>query len=128
MPALPWTSVNRPDPEREYVALVSILPLRRFGATIRFLRAVQAIRSQLGTAPGLVGYSLLAKPVARRYWTLSLWEDESALKEFVGTEPHAGIMRSLRGDLGETTFVQVRIRGSAAPLTWDWARAHLDEA
>lgn len=121
MPALPWTFVNPPDPDREYVALASSLPLRRFASTIRFFRSVQAIRGQLANARGLVGYSLLAKPLARKYWTVSMWEDEGALKEFVEAERHARVMRDIRRDLGTTKFTQVRVRGSAAPLRWDWA-------
>jgi heme-degrading monooxygenase HmoA len=121
MPALPWQSVNPPDPEREYVALASFLPLKRFAATIRFFRSVRAVQGQLASARGLVGYSLLAKPLARNYWTLSLWEDDAAPKEFVQAEPHVRVMRDIRPDLGDTKFTQVRVRGSAAPLAWNWA-------
>jgi len=32
---------------------------------------------------GLIGYSLLAHLLEKRFWTLSLWEDEDALMDFV---------------------------------------------
>ena len=121
MAALPWTTVHPPDPDREYVALASFLPLRRFASTIRFFRSVRAIRGQLANARGLVGYSLLARPLARSYWTVSMWEDDGALKESVQAEPHARVMRDLRRHLGTTKFTQIRVRGSAAPPPWDWA-------
>lgn len=39
----------------------------RITSTIRFFRDVAAIRKQLATAPGLVGYTLRAQPLARDY-------------------------------------------------------------
>ena len=66
MPALPWTSSGAVEPDREYLVLASELPLRRYQATLTFARLVLQVRRQLARAPGLVGYSLLARPLARR--------------------------------------------------------------
>jgi hypothetical protein len=41
---------------------------------VRFFRGVSAVRKQLANADGLVGYTLRAKPLARDYWTLSVWK------------------------------------------------------
>jgi hypothetical protein len=32
---------------------------------------------------------LNAEPLAKRFWTLSVWENDAALCAFVGTPPHA---------------------------------------
>jgi heme-degrading monooxygenase HmoA len=66
---------------------------------------VAAIRKQLAGADGLVGYTLRAKPLARDYWTLSVWQDETALRAFMRTPPHVGVMSSLRPLMGPTKFV-----------------------
>ena len=84
--------------------MASHLPLKRITSTIRFFRGVAAIRKQLATAPGLIGYTLRAKPLARDYWTLSVWQDEKTLHEFMRTPPHAGLMTSLRPLMGPTKF------------------------
>ena len=52
--------------------MASHLPLKRITATVRFFRAVTAVRKQLATADGLIGYTLRARPLARDYWTLSV--------------------------------------------------------
>jgi hypothetical protein len=62
--------------------MVSSLPLR-FTATFRFFRFVRAIRAQLARTEGLIGYSLWAKPIAKLYWTPSVWTDEAALTAFM---------------------------------------------
>ena len=102
---LPWTTRAEMQPGSEYLVMASHLPLRRLASTVRFFRAVSAIRKQLSGADGLVGYTLRAKPLARDYWTLSVWQDETALRAFMRTPPHVGVMSSLRPHMGTTKFV-----------------------
>lgn len=126
MPALPWKAVAVADANAEYVVLASSLPLRRFGASLRFFGYVRAIRGQLGHSSGLIGYSLWAKPLAKRYWTLSVWVDEAALDEFMRTSPHVEIMARLKPDMRPTKFVRWTVKGSEAQVSWADALRRLD--
>ena len=128
MPALPWKEFVTADEDAEYLVMASFLPLRRFGATLRFFRFVQQIRRQLATAEGLIGYSLWAKPIAKRYWTLSVWRDEAALSTFMRTQPHGAIMARLRPDMDPTRFVRWTVKGSETRVSWDEALRRLEEA
>ncbi len=67
------------EPGSGYLVMASHLPLKRISSTVRFFRGVTAVRRQLAAADGLVGYTLRAKPLARDYWTLSVWKDEGFL-------------------------------------------------
>jgi len=98
------------EPGADYLVLASYLPLRSMLSTVRFFRGVSAVRRQLAAANGLVGYTLRARPVARQYWTLSVWRDEAALREFVRTPPHVDVMKSLRSVMGATKFARWVIR------------------
>ncbi len=118
---LPWTTRAEMESGLDYLVMASHLPLKRITATVRFFRGVSAIRRQLATADGLVGYTLRAKPLARDYWTLSLWQDETALRAFMRATPHAGLMTSLRPFMGQTKFTTWKI--SAAD-----GRPNLDRA
>jgi len=91
--------------------------------TPRFGRFVQAIRKQLVGTPGLVGYSLLAKPLRHEYWTLSVWEDDGAVKDFVQTAPHAEVMKALGADMGPTSFTRWQATGRTLPPSWTDALA-----
>ena len=62
MPDLPWTSRSHMEPSPEYLVMASHLPLRRLSSTVRFFRAVNAVRGQLAHTDGLIGYTLRAKP------------------------------------------------------------------
>jgi heme-degrading monooxygenase HmoA len=106
---LPWTTRTNMEPGLEYLVMASHLPLNRITSTIRFFRGVSAIRKQLATADGLIGYTLRAKPLTRDYWTLSVWADETALRAFMRTPPHVGLMASLHDLMGPTTFTTWKI-------------------
>ena len=106
------------DTDHSYVVLASHLPLDRLTATVRFFRAVSAIRKQLVVADGLVGYTLRAQPLARRYWTLSVWTDDPMLQQFVRDSPHREVMGSIRPYMGATRFAQWEIAGSEGRPTW----------
>jgi len=94
------SATDRPSSRR-----ISHLPLKRITATVRFFRAVSAVRRQLATAEGLIGCALRAKPLARDYWTLSVWKDDNALRQFMRTSPHVQVMTSLKPLMGPTKFV-----------------------
>jgi hypothetical protein len=97
------------EPGSDYLVMASHLPLKRISSTVRFLRGVSAVRKQLAAANGLVGYTLRARPLARDYWTLSVWKDETALRAFMRTPPHVQLMTSLKLLMGPTKFVTWRI-------------------
>jgi hypothetical protein len=41
------------------------------------------VTKQLASAEGVLGYSVLARPLSKLFWTLSMWKDEAALRTFV---------------------------------------------
>jgi hypothetical protein len=105
VPDLPWTERAAMEAGTEYLVMASHLPLTRITATVRFFRGVSAVRKQLATSDGLIGYTLRAKPLARDYWTLSVWKDQAALRQFMRAAPHVGLMTSLKPIMGPTKFV-----------------------
>lgn len=125
VPDLPWTSRAELEPGSEYLVMASHLPLSRISATVRFFQAVFAVRKQLAAADGLVGYTLRARPLARDYWTLSVWRDETALRGFMRTPPHVRIMTSLKPVMGPTKFVTWRISAADGRPTMAGALEHL---
>ena len=128
MPAKPWVTFRRPDPEEEYLVLLSALPLKRFRDLGVFLLYTWRIQGQLRRTPGLLGYSLLARMFQRQFWTLSVWEGEAALQQFVVEQPHGQVMRALQEKMGQTHFVRWSMRGSEFPPRWQEALARQDAA
>ena len=128
MAELPWHSHSPAAPERDYVALLSYLPLNSGWSIPRLLLYATRIRRQLRTSGGLVGYSLLARLAAKRFWTLSAWEDETALRSFVSAPPHAAVMKALAPHMGASRFTRWTVKGSDLPPQWEDALKRGDPA
>jgi hypothetical protein len=117
-------SLGDVDPNSEYLALITYLPRTSYWSIFSFIRQTDAIRKQLNESPGLMGYSLRAQLLGKKAWTLSVWQNEKALNEFVGRSPHLDTMKKV--ELGEERkFVRWNLKGSEVPPKWDEALKHL---
>ena len=120
-----WVSLGHVVPTREYLALITYLPRKSYWSIFSFVRQSNAIQKQLKDSPGLIGYSLRAQLLGKRAWTLSVWQDERALSEFVGRSPHADTMKKV--SLGEARkFVRWKLMGSEVLPEWDEELKHLE--
>ena len=123
-PPLPWKAFGEPQPEREYLVVLTFLPLRRLSKLPLFLASVRKIRQQLDAGPGgLIGYSLLAKPLRSNYWTLSVWDDADALGRFIEESPHRDVMQALPQVLRGFGVTRWTSPGTAVPPAWGDALA-----
>ena len=123
MPTKPWVTFHRPEPAQEYLVLLTELPLKRWRDLGAFLLYTWRIQGQLRRTPGLLGYALRAHIRTRQFWTLSAWEGEAALHQFVVEQPHGHVMMALRGKMAQTHFVRWSMRGTAFPPLWQDAFA-----
>lgn len=118
-PPTPWKSLAEPEPDRDYVVLLTHLPLRRLSRLPLFLRYVRKIQQQLNAAPdGLVGFSLLAKPLSSNYWTLSAWRDADAIAAFIREAPHRDAMHELSAVLPGFKNDRWTAAGHDLPPSW----------
>ncbi len=113
------------EPDRQYLVLATSIPPRRRSAAFRLFRGANAVSKQLEATEGVVGFSLLARPLRRQYATLSVWDGEPALAAFAGAPPHGHLMAELAPQMGQTKFVRWTIMGSAGRPSWSEALARL---
>jgi hypothetical protein len=115
---MPWKALRAAEREREYLALLTYLPLRSYSKIPRFFQFTFQIQRQLKDTEGAIGYALRAKPLSRKFWTLSVWESERALMDFVARVPHVEVMKSLSPHMERTKFTRWQLLGSALPPNW----------
>jgi heme-degrading monooxygenase HmoA len=113
MPASAWRIFGATDKNGNFFALLSYLPLKSYWRVPQFLLYTAQVVKQLATADGLLGYSVLAHPLSKRFWTLSVWKDEDALRAFVHHPPHVRVMAGLTPYMDKTQFVQWMVKGFA---------------
>jgi quinol monooxygenase YgiN len=127
MPTLPWTIPNPAPPGTQAYAMASRFEVGSVGGVPRFfLKSLTAWR-QVRSAPGCLGASLIAQPLRRTFYTLSAWENRDALYAFARTQPHRGIMTTLRPTMRTSTFTFWTTPAEQLPLTWDEAKKRLAE-
>jgi quinol monooxygenase YgiN len=114
----PWQAVQELDPGRDYLALVSDIPPLRLSSTGRWFRGAQEVTAQLRDTEGVVGFSLSASPLRKRYLTLSVWTDEEALANFVPTRAHGRMVHELRPQMAPTRFVRWTFPGREGRPSW----------
>jgi Domain of unknown function (DUF3291) len=115
---MPWTTLAPADPGREYLAMLSYLPLRVYRKIPSFFWYTMQIQRQLRETAGAIGYSMRAKVWNRNFWTLSVWENERALMDFVGKAPHREAMKKIGPYMGAVKFTKWKVPGSRIPLDW----------
>jgi hypothetical protein len=94
IPDLPWTAADMGSGPG--VVYVTHLHLRRLRDVPAFLRDSRAIRTQTMASPGARSLMLRAQPLARRFTTVSWWDDEPSARAFVRTDPHRAAMKRWR--------------------------------
>jgi quinol monooxygenase YgiN len=119
MPASPWRSYVSPRTDDNYAALLSYLSLKSYWRVPLFLFYTAQVAKQLASARGLLGYSVLTRPLSKSFWTLSAWKDDAALRAFVERSPHVRIMTALAPHMDQTKFLRWTVKGSQLPLPWD---------
>src|SRR5271156_6263988 len=124
---LPWRSIAAVDKGREYLVLLSYLPLNTYRKIPRFFQFSFQVHRQLLESPGAIGYSMRAKLLSRQFWTLSVWADGRSLMNFVAKVPHGEVMKALSAHMGPTKFTQWKVLGSAIPPQWDEATRRMSQ-
>ena len=122
-----WKSFREAEADREYLVLLTSLALKRYWTVPKFLRLSTAVQAQLAESQGLLGYTMSAQLLSKKYWTLSVWEDEQKLADFRTNLPRRDVMEELRPG-AKFTVIRWKISGSAVPPTWNDAfeRAGVD--
>jgi hypothetical protein len=118
-PPMPWKQLRPIDPDREYLAFTSRFAMRSWLRVPAFLAAGGPIQKQVEAAPGAIGYSLGAHLPGREFYTLSVWQDDAALRAFSRAMQHGAAMRAFHSDMRTASpFVRWTVKGSEVPLKW----------
>jgi hypothetical protein len=113
--------VEQSFPEREYTVVATNLLLRHWWNLPRFLSLTIGIRGQLKDTPGLVTYRLKANFLKLQFSTLSVWEDENAIRDFVPRGPHLSAIQAFPGLSREGSSFVRWTTDSPGGVTWEEA-------
>ncbi|MEM9283101.1 MAG: antibiotic biosynthesis monooxygenase [Verrucomicrobiota bacterium] len=116
--------VHLGENERSLLAVVTYGEISR-GEARQFFTELEASMNSISENEGLVGYAVRKQFVGPKVWTISVWEDEDALRDFVRSEVHRNASRNgtiVPGSF-RSTFFEVEI--SDLPISWKVALSEL---
>jgi len=123
-PPTPWKQRDDVDPDREYVAFTSSFFLKSPLRVIAFVARGQGIMKEIGSAAGLVGWSLGANLFKLEFYTLSAWDDAEKLRQYIHSGHHHTAMAQFEGAMRrKSVFHYYKVKGRDLPLTWKDALA-----
>ena len=129
MPTLPWTTPTGDGSHHRApgtLVMASRFELKRWRDVPGFFLAALRIRAQMLQSPGVIGVSLVARPLRRTFLTLSGWRDRSALDAAVAGQPHAATMARYRTRTADSVFTFWQPADDSPP-DWTDAVARLDK-
>ena len=102
------------------LASVTRLRVRSLRYLPAFLWQTFLSQRQVVRAPGFSGGKLLIDR-RRTFWTLTLWQDERAMKAFRGSAAHGKVMPRLAEWCDEAAYAHWALEGDSVP---DWQQAY----
>ena len=117
-----WIRLQIANPQNDYLALLSFLPLKRYWSIPLITKNATKIDKQLRETKGLIGFAFQAEILKKQFWTLSVWDDRTALNDFVSKIPHSDVMLILATHMKKTKFTEWNIKGSELPPDWNEAK------
>jgi hypothetical protein len=102
------------------LASVTRLRVRSLRYLPAFLWQTFLSQRQVVRAPGFSGGKLLIDR-RRTFWTLTVWQDERAMKAFRGSAAHAKVMPHLAEWCDEAAYAHWAFDGDSVP---DWQEAY----
>jgi quinol monooxygenase YgiN len=123
-PAFTEGALTLPPDQPVVVALTYARPAR--GQNKTFQAHVGAIATQLDHAPGLLGYSFRSRVPGRDNWTMSLWESEAAMLDFMAGGAHVDAMASAGEILEDSAFTHWTTAPDRLPPDWEESLTRLE--
>lgn len=118
----PWKTVQPIDTDREYIGVVTELVPKSMRSTGRLFRGARKSSVQIGGSKGIVGFATLARPVRKRYQTISLWETEADVDAFARSGDHHDLVRHLAPELATVRSHRWRVSGRDGRPGWKQAQ------
>jgi heme-degrading monooxygenase HmoA len=86
-------------------------------------RVVDAVSGQ----PGYLGHSVRRELWGKEAWTMTVWNDEASMRDFVRSDIHQAANRAVMSGVAGARFAHVTLDRSQIPLSWETAERVLCE-
>ena len=124
---LSWVPITEIEPDRESVVIATRFGVKSRGRMPQIFSAAETLISSFSATPGLVGYSLRANVLNSSLWTMSAWNSDLELRQFVGGPAHGLVMKQTVEWMESSRFVTSTSKGSELPTSWSPVEALMQD-
>ena len=86
-----------------------------------FWNHVMQVYDSMESHKGLIGYAIRRELFGDQGWTMSVWENEQSLNDFVRSEIHQAAIKNGMPALEQTRFARLTVHKDQIPLKWEEA-------
>ncbi|MDX1958258.1 MAG: DUF3291 domain-containing protein [Leptospiraceae bacterium] len=88
---------------------------------------VYKLRKEIHSNNGFLGISIRRQLFQRKAWTMTVWESEEDMDNFVYSGTHKKAMKDAFDAMVSTRFARVELTFKEIPISWEKAEKFLDE-
>ena len=96
-------------------------------ARAHFWDQVWTVERTMKDQPGFVGYALRRELLGNTAWTLTVWNDEQSMRNFVRSPVHQTAIAQVGPTALRIRFARFALAPNAPPPTWDEALAQIEK-
>ncbi len=122
----PWLEQAKDNNATVLVAITEMTLPRGGRYRKQFFKDVKMVEATIAEEEGFLGFSKRAEPFGSRAWTMSVWEDEGALAQFIYSADHSVAVDRSKNYSWNARFVQFEVAATEIPVSWDRVVEELD--
>jgi len=106
----------------ETIVVVALTEVETKGSIfeqITFWKRVSSVRSSLEDNQGYLGGSIRRQLFGNRAWTMTVWENEDSLENFVDSREHERAMKEGAPAVEANRFYRIRKPWKDVPIKWE---------
>ena len=92
-----------------------------------FWAETRAVISSLPKQPGYLGHRIRKKLFSNEAWTMTIWQDEQSLKDFVRSHSHSQAITNGVEAVKAGRFARMTVQGTSAIPTWKQAEMWMQQ-
>ncbi|HJU33993.1 MAG TPA: hypothetical protein VJ695_02615 [Nitrososphaera sp.] len=108
----------------KYTHVVTFLPLKSWRHMIPFQLMTSKVIKQAKQSHGIVDYAVKADFPKKHFWTLSIWENQYSMRQFVMADPHFLAMKKFEVWAGDGSAF-AHWTSSTSSIDWEEAMRRL---
>jgi heme-degrading monooxygenase HmoA len=115
------------DPNQKVILVITHAKLDKTKNTSLFWRNVDTVKKDILEKPGFIGFSIRRKLFGDEVWTMSAWEDETSLENFIYTHSHEKAIEQSSDTLELNHSVRIELPRKMIPIPWEEAERELEK-